>query len=148
MEELVEKDQIIQVLNRYAQACDQRQWALLNDVFMPNVLAQYGGFEFNGCAEIVSIIRNSLGGCGPSQHQLSNYMIEVKGDKATSCCLVRASHAGGEGKEGLLYEVWGEYKDTLVKHQGQWRISKRQMVIIHEIGTRNVLAPEPDVTHV
>ncbi len=144
MQDLIEKDQIITVLNLYAQACDRRDWALFRTLFTADIDANYGGFEFQGCEEVISVIRSNLGGCGPTQHMLGNYLIDVKGDKATSRCQVRASHAGGQGREGAFFEVWGEYSDTLKKQEGCWRIAKRAMIIYHEIGTRDVLAPEAE----
>ena len=144
MQELIEKDRITAVLNLYAQACDRRDWALFRTLFMPDIHADYGGFQFTGCEEVIAIIRNNLGGCGPTQHILCNYQINVDGDKATAVTQLRASHAGGQGKEGLFFEVWGEYRDQLCVLDGQWRIAKRQMVIFHEIGTRDVLAPEAE----
>lgn len=145
MQELIDKDQITTVLNLYAQACDRRDWPLFKNIFTPDVYANYGGFEFQGCDEVIAVIRSNLGGCGPTQHVLSNYLIDVNGNKASACCLLRASHAGGKGREGLFFEVWGEYRDSLKKQDGQWRIARREMVIYHEIGTRDVLAPEPEL---
>lgn len=142
MQDLIEKDSIITVLNLYAQACDRRDWALFRTLFTVDVYANYGGFEFQGCDEVISVIRSNLGGCGPTQHMLCNYIVDVNGVKATARCQVRASHAGGKGREGIFFEVWGEYRDTLQKQDGGWRIAKREMIIYHEIGTRDVLAPE------
>lgn len=142
MQNLIDKDNITRVLNLYAQACDRRDWDLFNTVFTPDVSANYGGFQFHGCDEVIAVIRNNIGGCGPTQHILCNYFIDVDGDQATSCCQVRASHVGGKGREGLFFEVWGEYRDSLVKQAGMWRIARREMVIFHEIGTRDVLAAE------
>lgn len=144
MQELIDKDHITTVLNLYAQACDRRDWALFRDIFTLDVHADYGGFEFTGCEEVIAIIRNSLGGCGPTQHLLCNYLIDVEGDCATASTQMRCSHVGGKGRENLFFEVWGEYRDELRRLGGQWRIARRQMIIYHEIGTREVLAPEPE----
>lgn len=144
METLIDKDKIITVLNLYAEACDRRNWILFRQLFTPDVAANYGGFEFQGCDEVIAVIRNNLGGCGPTQHILCNYIIDINSDKASARCQVRASHAGGKGREADFFEVWGEYRDSLVKQDGHWRIAKREMIIYHEIGSRDVLAPEPE----
>ena len=39
---LVDKDKIITVLNRYAEACDHRKWELFQDVFAENLTGSYG----------------------------------------------------------------------------------------------------------
>ena len=132
---------IIHTLNRYACACDSRDWSLFDDVFADNVHAVYGGYEFNSRAEVISIIKNSLGGCGPTQHLLGNYDVTVDAAIAKTKCYVRASHYGLGEHDGELYEVWGEYCDTLQSSHGQWLIIEREFRIYNEIGSRRLLKP-------
>lgn len=146
MQEIIEKDRIISVISLYAYACDSRNWALFRQIFTADVHANYGGFQFQGCDEVVAVIRSNLGGCGPTQHMLFNFRIELHGDSASACCQLRSSHIGGKGREGLFFEVWGEYRDMLRKQDGEWRIARREMIISHETGTREVLAAEAGQT--
>lgn len=133
---------IREVLNKYARACDRRDWPLFEDVFTADVLFNYGGeYEATGRDKLVKLIKNSLGGCGPTQHLLGNFTIAVNGETATCSCYVRAFHVGRGDKRGQLYEVWGEYKDALVLDGGTWKISERQFLITYELGGRDVLRP-------
>jgi 3-phenylpropionate/cinnamic acid dioxygenase small subunit len=140
---LLDYEQIRQVLNNYARACDQRDWRLFDQVFIEDVEFNYGGeYSAKGRDKLVKLIRNSLGGCGPTQHLLGNFSIVVDGDKATCSCYVRAFHVGLGAKKNQQYEVWGEYKDVLQKTDGAWKICNRKMLITYELGSRDVLAPE------
>ena len=136
---------IIAVLNRYAQACDTRDWALFEQVFTPDVVGDYGpGYERPDRASIIASVKIKLGGFGPTQHLLGNYDVEVDGDRATSSCRVRAYHCGTGEESGLFYECFGRYDDRLLRTPGGWRITHRRMRVDIELGTRAVLKPEPD----
>ncbi len=137
-------EKIIRVLNNYAQGCDRRDWSLFEQVFVADVQARYGGYLLDSRDKVIGIIKNSLGGCGPTQHMLSNYYVYLddSGDIAITSCYVRAAHMGIGEHEGVFYEVWGEYKDKLQCFDGEWRIIERKMVIYQEIGPRDVLKAE------
>lgn len=136
----IDHEHIREVLNDYARGCDQRDWALFEKVFTADVVFNYGGeYSAQGCNKLVKLIRNSLDGCGPTQHLLGNFSIAVNGDTATCGCYVRAFHVGLGVKQGQVYEALGEYRDTLVKKEGVWRICERKFMFISELGSRNVL---------
>ena len=142
MHEAEERYRIEQVLVRYAEACDRRQWDLLDEVFQEDVIADYGNeYQLHGRHQVIAMIRSLLGGCGPSQHLLGNFRITIHGSEADSRCYVRAAHAGRGAAKGLDYEVWAEYEDRLIVGPRGWRIAHRSMHVYHETGTRLVLGP-------
>ena len=132
--------EIVAVQNRYAEACDQRNWALFDEVFTDDVETEYAAPPVTGRAERVASIRSHLGGCGTTQHLLGNYNVEVDGDHAQASCYVRAFHLGADRPE-LHYEMFGRYHDRLVRTADGWRISYRRLEVVFELGTRAVLAP-------
>lgn len=138
---------IRRVLIRYAELCDFRDWDGFGEVFAPDVVASYGsGFEIRGPDGLRDMVRSALANCGPTQHLLGNFRIEVEGTQARSRCYVRAVHAGSRAPDAQLYEVWGEYADELRLTDAGWRIEKRAFRISHEVGTRELLwrdAPPP-----
>lgn len=137
-----DEEKIRDVLNNYARGCDQRDWLLFEEVFIPDVVFNYGGeYSATGRDKLVKLIKNSLGGCGPTQHLLGNFSITVNGDTATCSCYVRAFHVGLGDRKGQVYEALGEYRDVLLKAEGQWRICNRKMLITYELGSRDVLRP-------
>lgn len=130
---------VIDTVNRYATALDARDWALLDEVFTPDVVCDLAGRRVVGREALRDVVRRALGGSGPTQHLLANHRVELDGDSARCVCQVRAFHAEAGPPTGATYELLGEYRDRLVRTPVGWRIAGREMAIHHEIGTRDVL---------
>jgi SnoaL-like domain len=130
---------VIDTVNRYAAALDSRDWALLDEVFTPDAVGDFGRGPLTGREALRELVRRMLGGSGPSQHLLANHHVELGGDSARCVCQVRAFSAGTGPAAGRSYELFGEYRDQLVRTPEGWRIARREMTIRHEIGTRDVL---------
>ena len=126
---------ILDTVTRYATALDSRDWDLLDRVFTPDVAADFGMGPRNGLETVRKTVIGALGGAGPTQHLLGNHRVEIDGDSARCVCLVRAYHGGERG----TYELFGEYRDRLVRTPAGWRIAERQLVVHHEVGSRDVL---------
>jgi hypothetical protein len=134
--------EIVAVQNRYGEACDRRNWALFDDVFIEDVVTEYAAPPVSGRAERVASIRSHLGGCGPTQHLLGNYNVAVDGDEAEGSVYVRAFHVDAD-RPDLTYEMFGMYHDRFVRTPLGWRISYRRIEVFFELGTRDVLRPGP-----
>jgi SnoaL-like protein len=132
---------VIETLDRYAVALDTRDWSLLDRVFTPDATGDFAAYRCASRDDIRKMIQNMLGGCGPTQHMLGVYRIEISGDEATSTCAIRAHHVGRGAEAQLEYECFGEYRDRLVRTTEGWRICHRAMRVTHETGTRAILKP-------
>ncbi len=132
---------VIETLDRYAVALDARDWSLLDRVFTPDATGDYGEYHCASRENIRRLVQRMLGGCGPTQHMLGVYRIEISGDEATSTCSVRTHHVGRGADAQFEYECFGEYRDRLVRTSEGWRIRHRTMRITHETGTRAILKP-------
>ena len=132
---------IVNVLNTYARACDDRNWQLLDEVFTEDVTFDAASLHTEGRQERVDSMRRNLGGCGPTQHLLGNFEIVVDGDDAACTSSVRAFHIGAGERSHLTYEMFGRYNDHLRRTTLGWRIYRRRMEVRIEIGTRDVLRP-------
>ena len=132
----------------YAIALDDRSWNLLDYIFHEDAVATYGNkdidfvIESKSRADILRMCKDSLGGCGTTQHLLGNFRINIQSAEATSKCYVRAYHVGLEPNANEFYEMYGEYQDQWKLSNGSWMISKRNLRVDHESGNRDkVLAP-------
>jgi hypothetical protein len=132
---------IIATLDRYAEVLDRRDWPGLADVFTPDAEMDFGVWKATSCDDITSNIRSFLDSCGPSQHLLGNYRIELDGDTATSRCYIRVMHFGKGEHEGKTYEMWGEYADDLVRTPDGWRSRRRRATPTMEQGDITLLGP-------
>jgi hypothetical protein len=132
---------IIETLDRYGLALDAKDWALLDQVFTPDAVGDFGEFQCRDREAIRSMVRSMLGGCGPTQHMLGLYRVAISGNEATSVCAIRAHHVGRGAEAALEYECFGEYRDQLVRMPAGWRIRKRSMRLTHETGSRQILKP-------
>lgn len=139
--ECVERQAIIDVLNRYATCLDTRDWLGLNDVFHPEAVGNYAA-TLTGRAAIVESIRSFLDGCGPSQHLLGNYQIAIDGDEARSVTKARVLHVGAGDRAQLTpYEAIGVYRDRHLRTADGWRIIHRHFDVQIAMGDINVLRP-------
>ena len=127
------------MLDRYAEALDTRRWELLSEVFVPELEFDFGEWTVASREEAVATIRTYLEDCGPTQHLLGNYRIDVNGDAARSRVYVRAFHVGIGEATGKTYEMGGEYRDELRRTPEGWRSYRREGVVFWELGSRDVL---------
>jgi 3-phenylpropionate/cinnamic acid dioxygenase small subunit len=136
-----DRDQIQRVLYRYGEALDTRNWRLLDEVFVPDVVSDYGGGPWEGLEQLRRILDHFNSGSGPSLHMFANVMIDLDGDEARARCTLRAFHQGAGNRAGLTYEAFGRYDDELVRTPSGWRIRRRRYVMEFQNGSPEVLGP-------
>jgi ketosteroid isomerase-like protein len=134
--------EVFEVLNRYSEAADRRDWSMLDQVFTPDATADYPASKLAGREAIVKLLRDSLGGCGPTQHLLGNHTAYIDGDEAHASCRVRAFSQGVGDHSADTHEVLGTYFHDLVRTADGWRTRHLRMEVAVERGTRDVLQPE------
>lgn len=132
---------IIATLDCYSECLDTREWSRLDEVFTADVEMDFGEWRKQGLEAVTATIRSYLDGCGPSQHLLGNYRIELDGDRATSRCYCRVMHQGKGEHVGKTYETWIEYSDELVRTEAGWRSRKRQGRAQMHQGDPSLLGP-------
>ena len=145
LERLLLERELATVLHRYAELCDERNWALIDQIFSADATAQYGGRCLPNPAAVLGMLKDHLGGCGPTQHLLGNLGVDITTadglPTVNSRIAVRAAHRGAGEKRHETYECMGQYQDRWCKTDQGWRIAHRQMVVAFEFGNRRVLGP-------
>ena len=144
LREMLDRHEIIALLDRYASSLDDRDWDRLRTCFTADAIGDYGANapKFEGYDAIENLCRTTLGPLDASQHLLGNYEIEIEGDVARSRCYLRAQHVKRGCEGGHLFEVAGYYRDVLVRREDGWRISRRQIVVTWRSGNPRVVAPD------
>jgi 3-phenylpropionate/cinnamic acid dioxygenase small subunit len=125
-----DKQDIAEVLVRYATGIDRRDWDLFRACFTPDVFAEYDGIgTWTDVGAITTFMVESHADMGRTMHQLSNLAIEVDRDAATARTYVDAVLTSSDGASGL--NTHGYYDDELVRTADGWRISRRRFTMVH-----------------
>lgn len=118
---MTDRDDIIDVLVRYATGIDSRDWLLFRACFTDDARFDYGGIgTWDDPDAITEYMRRSHS--GPSLHRLSNFVIDI--DQAVSRAYVDAKVMGPRGL-GVV-NTFGWYDDRWRRTPDGWRITFRQ----------------------
>ena len=128
---LLDEREIHQVAARYCRALDTKDWALLDDVFVPEATGELGTpTTLVGIEAIRNRIRTALQHLDDSQHLVGNHEIVVDGDTATHRCYLQAQHVREAAIGGSNYIVAGRYEDRLARTDVGWRIIHRTLTVM------------------
>ena len=133
--------EIQQVLYAYARAIDQKDWKALERVFTPDARIHYAlerGAELR-FPELGPWLARSMVIFKATQHVISNPLVEVNGDTASSTAYLIASHVQvrQDGSESVTREG-GRYTDTWLRRPEGWRIATRRLERIWVDGSYGV----------
>ena len=121
----VEREEIVAVLVRYARAIDAKDWELLRTCFTDDAVSDYAGIgTWHGADDLVAFMVEAHAGMGPTQHLLTNFQIEVAGDRATSLTYVHAVTVLASHPDDWIDTI-GAYEDRLHRGHDGWRIARR-----------------------
>ncbi len=122
LETLIAKQAITEVLHRYCYAVDRMDPELGAQIWHPDGLAHYGPDIYEGSgAGFIDWVYESHSHADATSHQVTNIMIEVDGDTATSETYVTACLRMGSTD----IVARGRYQDTWSCRDGVWRIDVR-----------------------
>lgn len=130
---------IVDVAIRYCYALDTRQWAELNQVFLPDATAELAETHHVGLDDIVSRCSSALNPLDGSQHIVSNHQVVLNGNEATHRCYLHAQHVRASADGGSNFVVGGRYEDDLVRTTDGWRIKHRRLVVMWTEGNNKVV---------
>jgi 3-phenylpropionate/cinnamic acid dioxygenase small subunit len=120
---------ISDLIVKYAWAIDTKDWAALDQVFLPDAWLDYSsnpGGAVGSYPEIRAWLEKSLAPFPITQHLVTNIDVAVDGDRATSRTMVY-NPMGAATREGPphFFFLGGRYDDELVRTADGWRIAKR-----------------------
>jgi len=119
--------EISEVLYRYSDAMDRRDWALMDEVFTEDATADIAGHLFpSGRDSIVVTIRAAIECCSATHHMNTNVQAQIDGDRAHVTHRFLAWHRGRGACADTTYLTLGTYADEFVRTANAWRIRHRQ----------------------
>ena len=133
---------IVALTHRYCWALDDRDWSALRGLFTPDATA-YLGVDCADVDAIVAQCEGFLSSLDASHHMVSNHLIEVDGDVATSRCYFQAQHTVRGLAGGDNWLLGGRYLDRLRWTEHGWRLERRDLVGVWTEGNAAILSRAP-----
>jgi SnoaL-like domain len=135
LSELVARQEIHDVLVRYARGVDRRDWPTVRACFHDDADDQHG--EFTGGADaFVDWVSTRHASIPFAMHFLGNCLIEFLGPEAAFVetyfiAMQRRETSSGEPKSKTVatdVDVFARYCDRFERRAGEWRIASRRVV--------------------
>jgi hypothetical protein len=129
LQQLVDRQAIVDLTVAYTYALDTKDWDALDQVFTPDATA-FLTEELNGREAIKARVRRALEGLDVSQHLIGNHQIDIEGDRATGRCYLQAQHVRDAAPGPPNFIVAGRYDDRYVRTPDGWRVERRALTIM------------------
>jgi hypothetical protein len=132
LQEISDRLEIQDLLARYTDAIDRRDWDALDRIFTPDARIDYSavGGAAGNLPEIKEFLDESFKFFASSQHLIGSSVVDISGDeaKARTIChnpMVFGPMAADDGGDPrlLVCGIW--YRDRLVRTPEGWRIAER-----------------------
>jgi 3-phenylpropionate/cinnamic acid dioxygenase small subunit len=125
MSEREDRQDISELLVRYATGIDRRDWPLFRTVFTDDCELDYGEIgTWQGVDAVTDFMDKTHAMAGHTLHRLTNQAITVEGDDATARTYIDAVIMFGDNQAGV--NAWGFYDDKIVRTTDGWRIARRR----------------------
>ncbi|HEV7583401.1 MAG TPA: nuclear transport factor 2 family protein [Mycobacterium sp.] len=125
MTERDDRQDISDLLVRYATGIDRRDWSLFRTVFTDDCELDYGEIgTWQGVDAVTDFMDTTHAMAGHTLHRLTNQAITLDGDKASARTYVDAVIMFGDNQSGV--NAWGFYDDEIVRSADGWRIARRR----------------------
>ena len=122
----VDKEQIAEVLIRYATGIDSKDWPLLRSCWTDEIDVDYQQLgRFTSADALTDVMRQLHENMGPTYHRMSNIVIAIDGDRATARSYVQAVLMLQPNDSTNWVDALGHYDDVFVRTPDGWRISER-----------------------
>jgi hypothetical protein len=121
-----DKEQIAEVLIRYATGIDSKDWPLLRSCWTDEIDVDYQQLgRFTSADALTDVMRQLHENMGPTYHRMSNIVIAIDGDRATARSYVQAVLMLQPNDSTNWVDALGHYDDVFVRTPDGWRISER-----------------------
>lgn len=124
VQDLIDRQDIIDVLTRYANTIDDKNWEGVESCFTEDAILDYSttGKYIGPKSWIDGVAREGSGQMRQAQHYISNFEVEINGDEASTRTYLFSKHVYPD--EGG-YTTGGVYIDKLRRTPNGWRIFHR-----------------------
>lgn len=125
MSERDDRQDISELLVRYATGIDRRDWPLFRTVFTDDCQLDYGEIgTWSGVDAVADFMEKVHALAGHTLHRLTNQAITLHGDTATARTYIDGLIMAGDNSSGV--NAIGFYDDDIVRTPAGWRIARRR----------------------
>jgi 3-phenylpropionate/cinnamic acid dioxygenase small subunit len=129
MSELQDRQDISDLLIRYASGIDRRDWDLFRTVFTPDCRLDYGQIgSWDNVDAVTEFMDVAHAGAGHLLHRITNQVIDLNGDSATARSYVDVWVMSADNTSGV--NASGYYDDEIVRTTDGWRIARRKFTSV------------------
>lgn len=129
---MTDKQDIVDVLIRYATGIDRRDWPLFRTVFTDDCVLDYGDIGvWHGVDAVTEFMDLAHAGAGHTMHRMTNHVIEITNDAATARTYVDGLIMAADNNSGV--NAVGLYDDELVRGADGWRIARRRFTPVRVV---------------
>jgi len=126
VQQLLDREAIRDLLARYPQAFDDRDWAAWEEIWTEDVVWVVDGTEIVGLPAVREFMVNCLPDDYGSKHLCGIPVIELGEDGTTAHARTDVVWIAANYENTIV----ARYVDDLVKRDGRWRISRRDEVVM------------------
>ena len=129
LDELADRMALRDLVSRYPGIPDDRNYALVDEVFTEDAELVGPGFSLTG-REQIRVGMQAIEQYSATLHCVHNHTIELAGDTARGETYCVANHL--HEVDGVPYKLdWGvRYSDHYRRDSGGWRISRRELRVV------------------
>ncbi|WP_068280752.1 nuclear transport factor 2 family protein [Aldersonia kunmingensis] len=136
MTEREDRQDINDLLLRYATGIDRRDWPLFRTVFTEDCVLDYGDIgKWNGVGAVTEFMEAVHAPAGHTMHRMSNHVVTVDGDRAQARTYVDAFVMSADNASGV--NAVGFYDDDLLRTGDGWRIANRVFTSVRVVVVSN-----------
>ncbi|MGC2654450.1 MAG: nuclear transport factor 2 family protein [Mycobacterium sp.] len=129
MTEREDRQDVTEVLLRYATGIDRRDWSLFRTVFTDDCELDYGDIgTWQGVDAVTDFMQKAHAAAGHTLHRVTNPVIAVDGDRAEARTYVDALVMLSDNQSGV--NGIGYYDDEMVRTAAGWRIARRRFTTV------------------
>ncbi|HZR81995.1 MAG TPA: nuclear transport factor 2 family protein [Candidatus Binatia bacterium] len=123
------RQDVAEVLVRYATGIDRRDWALFRTCFTEDCHADYGDIGvWNGVDAITDFMAATHAPMGHTLHRITNQAVSPNGSGVAARSYVDVVITAVDGESGV--QAIGFYDDELVPTAEGWKIARRRYTMV------------------
>ena len=129
MSESEDRQEITDVLIRYATGIDTRDWSLFRTVFTDDCRLDYGEIgSWDGVDAVTGFMVDAHAAAGHTMHRITNPAVSIDGDTARARAYVDALIMAPDNASGV--NAAGYYDDEFVRTPRGWRLHRRRFTTV------------------